>query len=263
MKVAILCGGRGTRFREVSDVIPKPMAPIGNRPILWHIMKTYGAHGFNDFALLLGYKGDSIRNYFLNFATLTDDITIQMDRNDAGRVLHHGQSASEPWRITCIDTGEDAMTGARLWRARKYLEPEGIFCATYGDGVSNINIPKLVEFHKSHGKVGTLSGVFPPGRFGELTLQGDRILKFNEKPDFSGNYLNGGYFVFNASIFDRYLNDQENLILEREPLQRMATDGELMIYKHDGYWQHMDTPYEFEVLNNSWKTGKAPWKIWK
>ena len=262
MKIAIFCGGKGTRFREVSDVIPKPMAPIGSRPILWHIMKTYSAYGFNDFVLLLGYKGDSIRNFFLNFATLTNDITIDLGMDGGGCVTHHDHSA-EPWRVTCVDTGEDAMTGARLWRARKYFETDGFFCATYGDGVANIDISKLIDFHKSHGKTATLTGVFPPGRFGELTIKDENVLKFNEKPEFSGNYLNGGYFVFNASIFDRYLNDHENLILEREPLQRMASDGELMIYKHDGYWQHMDTPYEFEVLNNSWKTGKAPWKIWK
>ena len=262
MKTVIFCGGKGTRFREVSDVLPKPMAPIGNRPILWHIMKIYNAHGFNEFLLLLGYKGDYIRDFFLNFAALTNDITVDLSRNGPDRVHFHSQSA-ESWRITCVDTGEDAMTGARLWRARKHLEPEGMFCATYGDGVANIDIPALIEFHKSHGKVGTLTGAHPPGRFGELVIKGDHVVKFNEKPEFSGGYLNGGFFVFNATIFDRYLNDQENLILEREPLQRMAEEGELKIYKHEGFWHHMDTPYEFEVLNNLWKTGKAPWKIWK
>jgi glucose-1-phosphate cytidylyltransferase len=262
MKVAILCGGRGTRFREVSDVIPKPMAPIGNRPILWHIMKIYSSYGFNDFVLLLGYKGDYIRNFFLNFNWLANDITIDMSKHGAERVAFHSQSP-EPWRVTCVDTGEDAMTGARFWRARKYLDQDGLFMGTYGDGVANIDIPKLIEFHKAHGKMATLTGAHPPGRFGELVLKGDHVLKFNEKPEFSGGYLNGGFFVFNASIFDRYLNDQEGLILEREPMQRMAADGELMMYRHDGYWHHMDTPYEFEVLNNMWKTGKAPWKIWK
>jgi glucose-1-phosphate cytidylyltransferase len=262
MKVTILCGGRGTRFREVSDVLPKPMAPIGNRPILWHIMKIYSAYGFNEFVLLLGYKGDYIREFFLNFAALTNDITVDLGRSGPDRVTFHSHSA-EPWRITCVDTGEDAMTGARLWRARKHLEPEGIFCATYGDGVANIDIPALIKFHKSHGKVGTLTGAHPPGRFGELVIKDQNVIKFNEKPEFSGGYLNGGFFVFNASIFDRYLNDQESLILEREPLQRMAADGELMIYRHDGFWHHMDTPYEFEVLNNLWKSGKAPWKIWE
>jgi glucose-1-phosphate cytidylyltransferase len=183
-----------------------------------------------------------------------------MNRNSSDRVTFHSQSA-EPWCVTCVDTGEDAMTGARIWRARKYLEPEGIFCVTYGDGVANIDIPALIQFHKSHGKTATLTGVRPPGRFGDLVIKGRNVAKFNEKPEFSGGYLNGGFFVFNASVFKRYLNDQENLILEREPLQHMAEDGELMIYKHDGFWQHMDTPYEFDVLNNLWKAGKFPWKI--
>ena len=262
MKVTIFCGGKGTRFREVSDVLPKPMAPIGNRPILWHIMKIYSTYGFNEFVLLLGYKGDYIREFFLNFAALTNDITVDLGRSGADRVTFHGQSA-ESWRVTCVDTGDDAMTGARLWRARKHLEPEGIFCATYGDGVANLDIPALIRFHQSLGKVGTLTGAHPPGRFGELVIKDRQVVKFNEKPEFSGGYLNGGFFVFNASIFDRYLSDQENLVLEREPLQRMAADGELMIYRHDGFWHHMDTPYEFEVLNQLWKSGKAPWKIWK
>jgi glucose-1-phosphate cytidylyltransferase len=262
MKIAIFCGGKGTRFRGVSDVIPKPMAPIGGRPILWHIMKIYSAHGFNEFVLLLGYKGSLIRDFFLNFATLTNDITIDLTRRGADHVTLHGD-LNEPWRVTCVDTGEDAMTGARLWRARKHLESDGVFCATYGDGVANIDIPALIQFHKTHGKIGTLTGAHPPGRFGELTVKGDSVVKFNEKPEFSGGYVNGGFFVFNSSVFDRYLNDRENLILEREPLQQMAADGELMVYKHESFWHHMDTPYEFEVLNDAWKTGRAPWKIWK
>ena len=262
MKVVIFCGGKGTRFREVSDVIPKPMAPIGNRPILWHIMKTYSAHGFNEFVLLLGYKGDYIRDFFLNFEVLTNDITVDLSEAKNDRVTFHTRS-EEPWKVTCVDTGEDAMTGARLWRARKYLESDEMFCATYGDGVANLDVKALIEFHKSHGKIGTLTGARPPGRFGELVTEGNNVVRFNEKPEFSGAYLNSGFFVFNASVFDRYLNDQESLILEREPLQRMALDSELMIYRHDGYWHHMDTPYEFELLNTLWKTGKAPWKIWK
>lgn len=260
MKVAIFCGGRGTRFREVSDVIPKPMAPIGSRPILWHIMKIYSAWGYNEFVLLLGYKGDYIREFFLNFAAYTTDVTVDLNRNGADRLTFHGKTA-EPWRVTLVDTGEDAMTGARLWRARQYLEPEGSFCATYGDGVGNIDLGALIRFHKSHGKVGTLTGVHPPGRFGELVVKDSVISKFNEKPEFSGGYLNGGFFVFNAAVFERYLNEREDLILEQEPLQRMAADGQLMMYQHDGFWHHMDTPYEFDVLNNIWKTGKAPWRV--
>lgn len=238
------------------------MALIGGRPILWHIMKMYSSHGFNDFVLLLGYKGDYIRDFFLNFAAFTNDITISMDRNEGERVSFHDQSR-EPWRITCVDTGEDAMTAARIWKARRYLESEPAFAVTYGDGVANLDVQALVKFHNDHGKLATLTGARPPGRFGELSLEGNRVAKFNEKPEFSGNYLNSGFFIFNAAVFDRYLNDQENLILEREPLQRMAADGELMIYRHDGYWHHMDTPYEYDLLNNLWKSGRAPWKTWK
>lgn len=261
MKTVILCGGKGTRFRDVSDVVPKPMAPIGTRPILWHIMKIYSAHNLNEFVLLLGYKGHYIREFFLNFDALTNDITVDLGRTGPDRVTYHSRP-TEPWRVTCVDTGEATMTGARIWRARKHLETDGMFCATYGDGVANIDIPALLKFHKAHGKVATLTGARPPGRFGELVIEGQNVVKFNEKPAVAGGHLNAGFFVFNTSIFDRYLNDQEDLILEREPLQRMAEDGELMIYKHDGYWQHMDTPHEFEVLNNMWKSGNAPWKIW-
>ena len=261
MKVAILCGGQGTRFREVSDLIPKPMAPIGNRPILWHIMKLYSAHGCNDFILLLGYKGDCIREFFLNYAAYTNDVTLDLSRDDSDRLIFH-QKASEPWRVTLVDTGEKAMTGARVWRARRYLESEGAFALTYGDGVGNIDIAALVRFHKSHDKIGTLTGVHPPGRFGELTINGSSVARFNEKPELSTGYINGGFFMFNPGVFDRYLNDREDLILEREPLQRMAEDGQLMMYPHEKFWHHMDTPQEFDVLNHMWKTGKAPWKVW-
>ncbi|MGP8021638.1 MAG: glucose-1-phosphate cytidylyltransferase [Limisphaerales bacterium] len=259
MKTAILCGGQGTRFREVSDVIPKPMAPIGPRPILWHIMKIYATHGFNDFVLLLGYKGDVIRNFLLNGP---GDAKAELSRDDSNCLIFRQENA-EPWRVTLVDTGEKAMTGARLWRARRYLESDGSFGLTYGDGVGNIDITSLKHFHQSHGKTATLTGVHPPSRFGELTLKGDTVVKFNEKPEVSTGYINGGFFVFNGTVFDRYLNDHEDLVLEREPLQRMAEAGDLMMYAHEGFWHHMDTPHEFELLNNLWKSGKAPWKIWK
>jgi glucose-1-phosphate cytidylyltransferase len=262
MKIAILCGGQGSRFREVSEVIPKPMAPIGERPILWHIMKIYSAHGCHEFVLLLGYKGECIRKFFLNCATHTSDVTVEVSQNDSDRLIFH-QPASEPWRITLVDTGEKAMTGARLWRARRYLESEGVFGLTYGDGVGNIDIGALKKFHQSHGKTATLTGVHPPSRFGELVVKGSTVAKFNEKPKKSTGHINGGFFVFNANVFDRYLNDREDLVLEREPLQRMAEAGELMMYAHEGFWHHMDTPHEFELLNNLWKSGKAPWKVWK
>jgi glucose-1-phosphate cytidylyltransferase len=262
MKVAILCGGQGTRFREVSEVIPKPMAPIGNRPILWHIMKLYSAHGCNEFVLLLGHKGGCIREFFLNDAANINDVTPDSSRNDSNCLIIRQQS-SEPWRVTLVDTGEKAMTGARLWRARRYLESEGVFALTYGDGVGSIDIGALKKFHQSHGKIATLTGVHPPSRFGELVVKGSSVARFNEKPETNAAYVNGGFFIFNSSVFDRYLNDREDLVLERDPLQRMAENGELMMYAHEGFWHHMDTPHEFEVLNNLWKSGKAPWKIWK
>jgi glucose-1-phosphate cytidylyltransferase len=262
MKVVILCGGRGTRIREVSDLIPKPMVPIGNKPILWHIMKIYSTYGYNDFILLLGYKGNVIRDYFLNFAAYTTDITVDLSRNGHDRLQFHSMP-DEPWKVTLVDTGDDAMTGARLWRARHYLDGEKLFCATYGDGVGNVDINALVRFHQSHGKLATLTGVNPPGRFGELNLDGSQVCAFNEKPQVGGGHINGGFFVFNIEIFERYLNSREDLVLEKEPLEHMTTDGQLMMYQHNGFWQPMDTPREFELLNDLWKTGKAPWKLWQ
>lgn len=262
MKVAILCGGRGSRIREVSEVIPKPMLLIGNRPILWHIMKIYSSYGYNEFVLLLGFKGDVIRDYFLNFAAYTTDVTVNLASNGPERLLFHGKSA-EPWRVTLVDTGDQAMTGARLWRAHRYLEPEGTFCVTYGDGVGNIDIDALVRFHRTHGRLATLTGVNPPGRFGELRVEESRVCAFNEKPQVSGGYINGGFFVFSSEIFERYFNDQEDLVLERKPLEQMARDMELIMYKHDGFWQPMDTPREYQLLNELWSTGRAPWKMWK
>jgi glucose-1-phosphate cytidylyltransferase len=261
MKAAILCGGRGMRLREVNDVVPKPMVQIGERPILWHIMKIYAAHGVNDFVLLLGYKGDLIREFFLNFAAHTTDVTIDLSRSDAGRLTFHG-APSEPWRVTLVDTGEAAMTGARIRRARRYLDDADNFCVTYGDGVGNVDISALLAFHRSHGKLATLTGVLPPGRFGELTDDHGAVRTFNEKPQVSGGCINGGFFVFQREVLDTMLDDREDLILEREPMQRLAAAGELMMYRHEGFWQPMDTPREFQLLNDLWAAGKAPWKIW-
>jgi len=261
MKVAILCGGRGTRLREVNDLIPKPMVPIGNKPILWHIMKIYGSHGFHDFVLLLGYKGDAIREFFLNFSAHTRDFTIDLSRTDAGRIFFE-ETPSEPWRVTLADTGEDAMTGARLWRARRYLADTDIFMCTYGDGVGNVDVSRLLEFHRSHGKVATLTGVQPPGRFGELQIASGHVRNFNEKPQVAGGCINGGFFVFSREFCDRYLNDREDLVLEREPLAQLVSDGQLMAYRHEGFWQPMDTPREYQLLNDLWSSGKAPWKNW-
>ncbi|MEI7731544.1 MAG: glucose-1-phosphate cytidylyltransferase [Verrucomicrobiota bacterium] len=261
MKVAILCGGRGTRIREVSDLIPKPMIPVGNRPILWHIMKIFSAQGFNEFVLLLGYKGQVIREFFLNFAAHTADMTIDMNVRGSGRVCFHSET-QEPWKITLVDTGEQAMTGARLWRARKFLADADGFMATYGDGIGNVDLGRLLKFHQAHGKTGTLTGVRPPGRFGEMEVQQSRVCKFNEKPQVSEGYINGGFFVFDPSIFDRFLNDREDLVLEKEPLERMASSGELMMCPHDGFWQPMDTPREYQLINELWAGPNPPWKIW-
>jgi glucose-1-phosphate cytidylyltransferase len=261
MKAAILCGGRGTRLREVSDLIPKPMVPIGDKPIVWHIMKTYAAHGINEFVLLLGYKGSVIREFFLNFAMHTTDVTIDLSRTDSGRLTFHG-TPSEPWKVTLVDTGEDAMTGARLRRARPFLNDCDSFCATYGDGVGDIDITTLLQFHRSHGKLATLTGVLPPGRFGELVVQENAVRTFNEKPQVSGGCINGGFFVFQREVLDWALDDREDLVLEREPMEKLAAAGELMMFRHEGFWQPMDTPREYQLLNDLWSSGQAPWKIW-
>jgi glucose-1-phosphate cytidylyltransferase len=261
MKAAILCGGRGTRLREVSDLIPKPMVQIGAKPILWHIMKIYAAHGINEFVLLLGYKGDVIREFFLNFHLHTTDVSIDLSRMDAGRLTFHGMP-SEPWKVTLVDTGENAMTGARIRRARHFLEDSDCFCATYGDGVGDIDIAALLRFHRAHGKLATVTGVLPPGRFGELSVQQGIVQKFSEKPQTSGSRINGGFFVFQRALFDQVLDDREDLVLEREPMERLAAAGELMMFDHDGFWQPMDTPREYQLLNELWASGQAPWKLW-
>ena len=261
MKAAILCGGRGTRLREVSDLIPKPMVPVGDKPVLWHIMKIYAAHGITDFVLLLGYKGSVIREFFLNFAAHTTDVTIDLSRTDAGRLTFHG-TPSEPWKVTLVDTGEDAMTGARLRRARAFLQDADSFCATYGDGVGNIDIAALIKFHRAHGKLATLTGVLPPGRFGELCVENGAVRTFNEKPQVAGGRINGGFFVFQKEFLDQALDDREDLVLEREPMEKLAAAGQLMMFPHEGFWQPMDTPREHSLLNELWAGGQAPWKIW-
>jgi len=261
MMAVILCGGRGTRIREVSQVLPKPMVPIGDKPILWHIMKIYAAHGINEFVLLLGYKGDLIREFFLNFALHTIDVTIDLGRTDSERLTFHGPPA-EPWKVTLVDTGEAAMTGARLRRARPFLEGCDMFCATYGDGLGDIDITRSVEFHRSHGKIATLTGVRPPGRFGALNVDETRVQAFNEKPQVSGGFINGGFFVFQLEFLDDYLDDREDLMLEREPLEKLSKSGELMMFEHNGFWQPMDTPREYQLLNELWERREAPWKVW-
>jgi glucose-1-phosphate cytidylyltransferase len=224
-------------------------------------MKIYSAHGINDFVLLLGYKGEVIRRFFIDYIAQTTDVTVDMSRAGPERLIFHN-AQPEPWRVTLLDTGESTMTGARVRRARRYLEGEEDFCLTYGDGVGNIDIVKLIQFHRDHGRIATLTGVFPPSRFGELNVNGNVIAAFNEKPQVSGGYINGGFFVFKPEFIERYLDDGDNVVLEIEPMERLTADQELMMFEHRGFWQPMDTPREYTMLNELWQTAAAPWKVW-
>ncbi len=259
MKLVILCGGQGTRFREVTELRPKPMIEIGGRPILWHIMKLYTHHNITDFILCLGYKGYVIKDYFLNYDVRTKDFTVHLGSNRG--VQFHTDHEETGWSVTLAETGETAMTGARLWRARRYLD-ESTFCLTYGDGLGDVNIKDLIRFHQSHGKLGTVTGVRPPSRFGELQIEGRQVREFAEKPQMTEGLVNGGFFVLQREFIDRYLNDRDDLSLENEPLQQLAADGELMVWPHHGFWQPMDTYCEWKVLDVLWQTGRAPWKVW-
>ncbi|OGG02824.1 MAG: glucose-1-phosphate cytidylyltransferase [Candidatus Glassbacteria bacterium RIFCSPLOWO2_12_FULL_58_11] len=260
MKAVILCGGKGTRIREVSEIMPKPMTAIGGKPILWHIMNIYASQGITDFLLCLGYKGWMIKEFFLNYRTMISDCSITLGRH--AELEFHDEFPESSWRITLADTGENAMTGARLYRVRKYLEGCGPFCLTYGDGVADIDLRALVEQHERSGLAGTLTGIRMAGRFGELNITGGKVRKFQEKPALTQGRVNGGFMVFdNRRVWD-YLDDREDLTLEEEPLRRMAEAGQLGVYEHDGYWQCMDTFREYNLLNEIWDSGKAPWKIW-
>ena len=255
MKVVILCGGMGTRIRDVSNDIPKPMIPIGDKPILWHIMKYYSYWDHVDFILCLGYKGYSIKNFFINYDLMTQDQTITLGNEQA--IVHNNHN--ENWNISLIDTGLKSMTGSRISKIKKYIGEDETFFLTYGDGVSDIDINKLLEFHLSHGKILTVSGVFPPARFGELkTSENGLVHGFNEKPQTEGGRINGGFFVCNRKIFN-YLNDDENLVFEHDPINKIVKDKEMMMYKHDGFWQPMDTSREFNLLNKLYNENIAPW----
>lgn len=258
MKAVILCGGKGTRLREETELKPKPMVSIGGMPIVWHIMKTYAHYGIRDFVLCLGYKGHVIKDFFLNYEYLANDFTIQLG---TGKKTIHPRHQEDGWSITLADTGEDAMTGARVKRIARYIE-EDTFLLTYGDGVANVDVGKLLEFHNSHGKLGTVTGVFPPSRYGELVISGDQVSSFSEKPDNGYSNINGGYFVFNRAFFD-YLSDDDECILERAPLERLADDGQLCVYNHKGFWQCMDTFRDYTYLNRLWDEGTPHWKVWK
>jgi glucose-1-phosphate cytidylyltransferase len=258
MKVVILCGGRGTRLREETEVRPKPLVEIGNRPILWHIMKIYSHYGFKDFVLCLGYKGDMIKDYFLNYEAMNNDFTINLgNRNN---IAFHNAHLEKDWNVTLVNTGDHTQTGARIKKIEEYIDGE-TFMVTYGDGVGNIDIKELLEFHKKNGRTGTLTGVHPSSRFGELLIKGKNIVEFNEKPLVSQGFINGGFFVFEKKLFG-YLSDNEHCSLEHGPLGNLSADGELSVYRHNDFWQCMDTQRELDILNDLWKQGKAPWKIW-
>jgi glucose-1-phosphate cytidylyltransferase len=257
MKAVILAGGLGTRISEETDTKPKPMVEIGGKPILWHIMKIYSAHGVNDFVICCGYKGYQIKEYFANYFLYMSDVTFDMSKN----TMEVHQRSAEPWRVTLVDTGENTMTGGRLKRVAEHIQAEDAFCLTYGDGVSDVNITKLIAFHKAQNVQATLTATLPPGRFGALEFNGHKVNKFMEKPKGDGAMINGGFFVLSAEVLSRI--DDDDTIWERGPLETLAADGQLAAYQHTGFWQPMDTLRDKIHLEELWATGQAPWKVWK
>lgn len=257
MKAVILAGGLGTRISEETHLKPKPMIEIGGRPILWHIMKMYSAHGINDFVICCGYKGYVIKEYFANYFLHMSDVTFDMVHN---RMEVHQQKA-EPWKVTLVDTGDETMTGGRLKRVAPYLQDEETFCFTYGDGVSDVNITQLIAFHKAQNVKATLTAVLPPGRFGALDFDGNKVRTFKEKPKGDGAMINGGFFVLSPEVISLIKDDAT--IWERDPLESLANQGQLAAFQHDGFWQPMDTLRDKMHLDELWESGKAPWKAWQ
>ena len=255
MKAVILAGGFGTRISEETSIKPKPMVEIGGKPILWHIMKIFSAHGVNDFVICLGYKGYMIKEYFANYHLHSSDVTFDM--SEKSMQVH--KTETEPWRVTLVDTGDDTETGGRLKRVQRFLDDEP-FCFTYGDGLSDVNVSELVQFHKSTGGLAALTAVQPPGRFGALDLEQQKITGFQEKPDGDGGRINGGFFVLSPGVFD-YI-DGDDTIWERGPMENLAKDGQLAAFIHDGFWQPMDTLRDRVSLEEQWQSGKPPWKVW-
>ncbi|MDK9723639.1 MAG: glucose-1-phosphate cytidylyltransferase [Sterolibacteriaceae bacterium MAG5] len=253
MKVILLAGGFGTRLSEYTDLIPKPMVTVGGRPILWHIMKTYAAYGHKDFYVALGYKAEVVKEYFLNYRALNSDFTVDLG---SGAVTPH-QADTVDWRVTLVDTGANSMTGGRVRRMKPFVGNETCML-TYGDGVANVDLDALLKFHRSHGKMVTVTAVRPPARFGEMELAGDAVTSFQEKPQLHEGWINGGFFVVEPAFFDLIGGDET--ILEREPLERAAAMGELRAWRHEGYWQCMDTKRDRDALDDLWSSGKAPWK---
>ncbi len=254
MKAVILAGGLGTRLSEETSLKPKPMVEIGGRPILWHILKIYSSHGINDFVICAGYKGYVIKEYFANYFLHMSDVTFDMSNNSME--VHHKKA--EPWKITIIDTGEQTMTGGRIKRIEPYID--GPFCCTYGDGVGNIDITALIDSHKKSGRKATLTGVQPPGRFGAIDFDSDKVLSFQEKPQGDGSWINGGFFVLEPSVFDLIAND--STVWEKNPLEDLAKSGELSIFRHHGFWRPMDTLRDKVELETLWDSGSPPWKSW-
>ena len=256
MKAVILAGGYGTRLAEETSLKPKPMVEIGGKPIIWHIMKMYSVHGINDFIICCGYKSYVLKEYFANYFLHMSDVTFDMSKN---KMDVHNQSA-EPWRVTLVDTGDATMTGGRLKRVMNYVNNEEVFCLTYGDGLSDVNITELVNFHKAQNVVATLTATIPPGRFGVLELSGSKVKSFIEKPKGDGSLINGGFFVLSPKVFD-YIEDDKT-VLEREPLERLANEGNLAAFVHNSFWQPMDTLRDKTYLEGLWASGQAPWKLW-
>lgn len=256
MKAVILAGGLGTRLAEETVSKPKPMVEIGGKPILWHIMKIYSHYGINEFIICCGYKGNIIKEFFINYFNHQSDITIDLVNNKIN--IH--EKRAEPWKITLVDTGEFSMTGGRLKRVEKYLDNNEDFCFTYGDGVADINISDLIKFHKSHGKEATLTSAYPPGRYGALEIKNNMVKLFHEKPKGDGKLINAGFFVLNKSILSRI--DGDSTVWEQKPLKSLALDGQLMSYKHSGFWQPMDKLSDKITLEKLWNNNKAPWKVW-
>ena len=257
MKVVILCGGMGTRMREETEFRPKPMVKIGTKPILWHIMKLYAHHGFNQFILCLGYKGEAIKEYFYHYMLHNNDVTIKLGKNR--KITIHENHKAEDWEITLVDTGENTLKGARIHRIMDYIDDD--FMVTYGDGVSNIDIRSLVDYHKKHGRIATVTGVSPPSAFGQIHVKNSEVVEFHEKPQIKEGIINGGFFVFSRKIFN-YLNGDETCDLEMGALEQLTGEQQLMVFRHEGGWACMDTYRDTIYLNQLWENGQAFWKVW-
>ncbi|MBE7558924.1 glucose-1-phosphate cytidylyltransferase [bacterium] len=258
MKTVILCGGMGTRLRELTEMLPKPMVPIGGYPIVWHIMKCYACFGYHDFVLCLGYKKENFIDFFINYRERNSDITVSLSD---GAVQFHDNHCEDDWKVTLADTGLTTNTGGRIRRIEKYIDGEDFFL-TYGDGVSDVDLAALLEFHRRHGRTITVTAVRPSSRFGEINIKSNLVESFSEKPQTSEGYINGGFMVVNRRIFDRYMNDDPNLDFESQVMRRVAADGEMAAFRHDGFWQCMDTSREYQLLNGLWEKNAAAWRRW-